>query len=513
TGPTGPQGVTGAGTTGPTGVAGNTGATGPTGPTGLQGVTGAGVTGPTGRTGPTGPQGFFGATGPTGSSGLQGITGATGATGTAGTVGPTGPQGVTGPTGAGGSGGGATGPTGATGASGPTGAQGFTGPQGDPGPTGGGSVCNGASANYIPVFTSGTEICNSVMYQNGVYIGVNTTNPVAALHVGGNTGIVFPSGSTALRPTGVPAGTMRWNTSYSSMEVFDGTKWLNINTPPIGSTFIQWINAAEPSLIYPNTTWVRTDLQSGEFLRATGGDANVASGGVPTGVIQQDAFENHTHSITGSVNDPGTTTGTESNGHTHNWGGWWSNDDSRDAANGNGDGNGNTLSDFGFWWGGPNGTTSTYTNIGTSQAGTHSHTGTTSSSNPFSSSVYIPYDDNLASDAGDLNADGVATQCGSGWNGDHTFGNFMGRLNDGCMDHNHTLTTSTAPDHTHQIPMYAHRHYIKQRATGDESQTHTHTVPAHALTHSLVVGAVSGGTTAVETRPVNQAAVFWRRTN
>ncbi|HLP20439.1 MAG TPA: hypothetical protein VK174_09065, partial [Chitinophagales bacterium] len=380
--------------------------------------------------------------------------------------------------------------------------------------TGLGTICNGASANYLPVFTSSSEICASVVYQNGVSIGINTTTPATALHVAGTTGIVFPGGSNAQRPTGVPAGTMRWNTTYSSMEVFDGTKWLNINTPPIGSTFIQWINAAEPALIYPNTTWVRTDLQSGEFLRATGGDANVPSGGVPSGVVQQDAFENHSHTVTGTVSDPGTTTGTESNGHTHNWGGWWSNDDSREWINGNGDGvNGNTISDNSFWWGGTSGTTAAYTNIATSNAGAHTPTGTVSSANPFSSSVYIPYDDNLASDAGSLSSGGTATQCGSGWNGDHTFGNFMGRLNDGCMNHNHTVTINPVADHNHLSPMYAHRHWLKQRATGDESQTHTHTVPAHALTNTLAVGTASGGTTAVETRPVNQAAVFWRRTN
>jgi hypothetical protein len=258
---------------------------------------------------------------------------------------------------------------------------------------------------------------------------------------------------------------------------------------------------------------VRTDLQAGEFLRATGGDANVAAGGTPTGTVQQDAFEDHTHNYSGTVTEPGTNTDVESNGHTHNWGGWWSNDDSRDYNNGNGDGTGNTISDAFFWWGGAAGTTTNYTNIGTGVAGSHTHTGTTDGASPYSANIYIPYDDNLSSDAASLTANQTATQCGTGWNGSYTVGNFMGRLGDGCMNHNHTFTTGAGGDHTHNMPMYAHRHFIKERATGDESQQHTHYIPPHPLANTISIDGASSGNVASETRPVNQAAVFWRRTN
>lgn len=45
------------------------------------------------------------------------------------------------------------------------------------------------------------------------------------LQVVGTGGIVFPAGTTAQQPTGVPAGTQRWNTTISKMEVFNGTIW------------------------------------------------------------------------------------------------------------------------------------------------------------------------------------------------------------------------------------------------------------------------------------------------
>ncbi|MBP6733013.1 MAG: hypothetical protein KA149_13190, partial [Chitinophagales bacterium] len=124
-----------------------------------------------------------------------------------------------------------------------------------------------------------------------------------------------------------------------------------------------------------------------------------------------------------------------------------------------------------------------------------------------------PYDDNTTSDASALAGNQTPTLCGAGWNGYHTYGNFLGRLDDGCMNHNHAFTTSAAGVHDHLMPMYAHRHWLKQRATGDESQTHTHTVPSRNLNFNLSVDGAQGASITPETRPVNQAAIFWRRTN
>jgi hypothetical protein len=373
---------------------------GPTGVTGAQGL--QGITGTTGATGATGNQGIPGPTGPTGAQGIIGITGITGATGAQGL------QGITGTTGA-------------------TGVQGITGITGATGP---GTICNTAAANYITVFSSPNQLCNSVLYQSSGKIGLNNTSPNVAFDASAaHDGIAMPAGTTAQRPAGVAAGTLRWNTTLSAMEFFDGNKWLNINTPPIGSTYIQWFNAADPNSIYPNTTWIRTDIQNGEFIRAVGGASNVPANGALSGAVQPDAVRDHNHTATGTAAGAGALT--------------------------------------------------------TSTAGAHNHSGNTSGANVANSNIWIPYDDNLNSDVRNLSMNDNPTTCGTGWDGRHTVGNFMGRLNDGCMAHTHSFTTSTDGNHTHTIP------------------DHTHIL-------NITVNNGGGGT---ENRPINVAVIFWRRIN
>ncbi len=84
-GPAGPTGATGAvGPTGPTGPIGPVGPAGPTGVAGPIGPTGpAGLTGPAGSAGPTGATGATGAMGPAGATGPAGPTGPMGPAGTA----------------------------------------------------------------------------------------------------------------------------------------------------------------------------------------------------------------------------------------------------------------------------------------------------------------------------------------------------------------------------------------------------------------------------------------------
>jgi hypothetical protein len=102
-----------------------------------------------------------------------GTSGATGATG------PTGANGATGPTGVGTTGAtGANGGTGATGPTGPAGADGATGPTGPGGVSG--------TTNYVAKFTSSNTVGNSLIYDNGLYIGIGTTTPSASLDVVGN---------------------------------------------------------------------------------------------------------------------------------------------------------------------------------------------------------------------------------------------------------------------------------------------------------------------------------------
>lgn len=352
------------------------------------------------------------------------------------------------------------------------------------------SFCAAAAANYLPVFTSTSEACNSVLYQNGSNIGLNTTTASVSFEINTTDGAKIPTGTTAQRPVSAPQGTIRYNTTLGTTEIYTGTCWQNMNTPPIGSTYTQWYNAADPNTIYPCTQWVSSDIQNGEFLRAEGGNSNVAAAGALTGALQTDAVADHTHTASTVVSNTGLITTSADGAHTHNWGGNWSNDDSRQYTNDNGDGNGNTISDNSFWWGG---------SLATGNADSRFFRMTSSGVNPNSSNIYIPYDDNLSSDAKNLSMNDNPSQCGNGWDGRHTVGNFMGRLNDGCMNHSHT------------VDMYAHRHWIKTRAT-TSAGSHTHIVPDHTHSVSVTVAGVASGS-AAETRPVNVAVRYWRRTN
>ncbi len=152
------------------------------------------VTGPTGSTGIQGVTGNTGTTGAQGSQGPQGIPGVTGATGLQGNIGLTGPTGLQGPTGS-------TGVTGSTGFTGATGVTGITGP------TGVIDICPGATANFVSKFTSPTQICNSIIYDDGNNVGISTTTPTVRYYTTKNTSSGNVSATTDyLALTGVTPG-------------------------------------------------------------------------------------------------------------------------------------------------------------------------------------------------------------------------------------------------------------------------------------------------------------------
>ncbi|MES2593410.1 MAG: collagen-like protein [Bacteroidota bacterium] len=342
-----------------------------------------------------------------GASGVVGSTGSTGAVGNSGTAG-------------------LTGSTGTAGSMGSTGLMGSTGITGSTGP---GGYCPSATNGYIGKFTSPSTLCNSVVFQNGNNIGVNTLTPTVSVEISATDAIAVPSGTTAQQPVGPPAGSVRFNTTLGVLEVFNGTCWQNVNTPPIGSTYIQWFNAVDPNSIYPCTIWVSSDISNGEFIRATGGLSNVA---VPplNGNVQNFASQDHTHSSSGTVNNS--------------------------------------------------------TTLSTSTDGSHTHGGNTAGVSSASSN-WIPYDDNLAScagNAGEFPGNNPST-CGTGWDGRPTLGNFMGQMNQSCLDHTHTINADGS---------------------------HSHTISPHDHTLSVSVGNMSRGTIATENRPTNVAVIFWRRT-
>lgn len=303
-------------------------------------------------------------------------------------TGPTGPQGTTG----------AQGMTGATGATGATGSQGLQGVTGATGATGPGTICANAATGYVTMFTGSSNICNSVLYQNGNNVGLNTTGPVVSFQMNTTDAIGIPSGTTAQRPASPPVGAMRFNSTLGSIEVFTGSCWQNVNTPPIGATYIQWFNASDPNTIYPCTQWVATDIDNGEFIRAAGGASNVASGGVLTGTLQTDAVQDHTHSASGTVGNSAVLT--------------------------------------------------------TSSAGAHNHGGNTTGVSTYNTTMWIPFDDNMSSDVKNLSMNDNASTCGVGWDGRHTVGNFMGQMGDVCLSHTHGITTDGA--HTHTVPAHTH---------------------------------------------------------
>jgi hypothetical protein len=315
-------------------------------------------------------------------------------------VGPTGPTGVAGAAGTNGATG-ATGQTGATGIQGATGNTGATGLQGVTGPTGPGGYCATAAAGYLPVFTNPNTLCNSVVFQSGNNIGVNTTTPAVSVQINATDAIAIPTGTTAQQPAGAPTGSMRFNTTLGAVEVFNGTCWQNVNTPPIGATYIQWFNAADPNTIYPCTQWVATDIANGEFIRARGGEANVAAAGALTGTVQQHAMQTHQHTGTISINNA--------------------------------------------------------TGLSTNSAGSHNHGGFTGGYNDIGSGCgtpkYVPYDDNTSSTNISASGSGNSPSLTCPWNGNLTTGNFLGRL-DNELNHNHSI--SADGNHTHTIPDHNH---------------------------------------------------------
>jgi len=145
-----------------------------------------GPEGPAGPEGPTGPAGAQGPAGPAGPEGPAGTQGATGATGAAGPAGPAGPQGDTGPAGAPGPQGnvGPQGPVGPAGPAGPQGAQGADGAQGPTGPAGpAGSANIAGTVNRLVKFSGATTGANSLLFDDGTGVGINTTAPGGTFHV------------------------------------------------------------------------------------------------------------------------------------------------------------------------------------------------------------------------------------------------------------------------------------------------------------------------------------------
>lgn len=258
------------------------------------------------------------------------------------------------------------------------------------------SLGGGFSVDFIYAKQAMANGESVVVTDNGS-LGIGTTNPTLSFQINKTDAAGLPTGTTAQRPATPPVGATRFNTDLGALEVFNGTCWQNTNTPPIGATYVQWSAAADPNTIYPCTVWISTDVQNGEFMRATGGNSNVAAGGTLTGTIQTDAIQQHDHSATLTVNNSGT--------------------------------------------------------LNTSIAGTHNHGGETGGVQSYNTAMWIPYDDNLSNSSTNKINDPVTT-CGNPFNENGTIGNFMGKMNSSCLSHTHVINDDG--NHLHTVAPHNH---------------------------------------------------------
>ena len=162
-------------------------------------------------------------------------------------------------------------------------------------------------------------------------------------------------------------------------------------------------------------------------------------------------------------------------------------------------------------------------NTNTTGGGSHNHTGQTGGIVNYSSSTWVPYDDNLSSDlVNEYN--GTPSICGQSWNGNGTVGNFMGKLNSSCLYHTHSISTDGYHSHSVNIPAFtsgsagAHSHSVNIPSFNSSSAgSHSHSVDISSFnsgsagnhSHSVDISSFSsssygGG----ETRPTN-VSVLW----
>ncbi len=60
---------------------------------------------------------------------------------------------------------------------------------------------------------------------SGGFVGIGTTTPQTSLHIATTDGLIIPVGTTAQRPSATLAGIIRYNTSNTTFEGFNGSTW------------------------------------------------------------------------------------------------------------------------------------------------------------------------------------------------------------------------------------------------------------------------------------------------
>ena len=95
----------------------------------------------------------------------------------------------------------------------------------------------GGDTNTVTVSTNGSE---RLRVTSTGLVGIGTTNPNVSLDLGSKTdAIELPQGTTAQRPSGNNPY-LRWNTTNSALEFYNGTDWVEIISDyfPSGSTIL-----------------------------------------------------------------------------------------------------------------------------------------------------------------------------------------------------------------------------------------------------------------------------------
>ena len=88
-------------------------------------------------------------------------------------------------------------------------------------------LCKPSTISHIDVVSSDQTI--GVTNNTNANVGINTVTPIYTLDIIGVDGVRIPVGTTNERPLNPNAGIIRYNTSTSKFEGYNGTLWVNLS--------------------------------------------------------------------------------------------------------------------------------------------------------------------------------------------------------------------------------------------------------------------------------------------
>jgi len=92
------------------------------------------------------------------------------------------------------------------------------------------------AVNYLAKFTASSSVGDSIEYDTGTSIGVNTASPRGFMDLGASAdSLILPTGSTTTRPASAIVGMMRYNTSLGAFEGYTASGWGSLGSA-VGST-------------------------------------------------------------------------------------------------------------------------------------------------------------------------------------------------------------------------------------------------------------------------------------